>query len=320
MGKKLTQKEIQERVLEVSAGELEYTPEIDEIYTTKDKLSTFTHKCGFKFKRSVGNVLYSNVVLCPKCSPNSFPRTENILIDALGVFNILLIENFEGCGDRHKVKVQFPCGCQSIRQVGHLILGTSICLECDLKKKANLTKEQVQDRLLSFKYGAFTLLSEYIDIHSDITYQCNKCFYVNTGSLANLQSLGGKCKNCFGSVESIKEEYLAILLDDFNMDFVRQFKIENYRYDFYLPKYNVLLEYDGIQHISKKHRGGQIECNDLVKYELAIANNYKLVRINHIESIARVIINILLLFNDYPFGEYTQVSGNAKHLSDEMKI
>ena len=62
MGKKLTVEEIKNRISEISSGTLEYTPELNEEYLTKDELSTFTHKCGFKFKRSVGNVIYRKII------------------------------------------------------------------------------------------------------------------------------------------------------------------------------------------------------------------------------------------------------------------
>ena len=301
MGKKLTVEEIKNRISEISSGTLEYTPELNEEYLTKDELSTFTHKCGFKFKRSVGNVIYRKIITCPKCSPQSFVRTEETLKKILNKNNIKLIEVFTGVKDIDSIKVEFPCGCQSIRKIGNIILGTAICLEkkCDLKKKCNLTNNEVQERLKSFKYGSFTLLSNYTNISTDIKYQCDKCGFIDSRNLINLQSLEGKCKNCFGSVQSIKEEYLAILLKDFNIDFIRQFKIDNYRYDFYLPKYNILLEYDGSTHISKVYNGNKIECNDQIKDELANSNNYNLIRINHTESIVNKINNILLLFNDY---------------------
>jgi len=50
--------------------------------------------------------------------------------------------------------------------------------------------------------------------------------------------------------ESIGENTIRLILEELNIKFIREYKISGfqYRYDFYIPSKNLLIEYDGIQH------------------------------------------------------------------------
>ena len=69
------------------------------------------------------------------------------------------------------------------------------------------------------------------------------------------------------------------------------------RYDFYLPKYNMLIEYDGEPHFKEvAYLGGKTgfglrQTNDKLKTEYATNNNLNLLRIKYTEI--RNISNIL---------------------------
>lgn len=62
-------------------------------------------------------------------------------------------------------------------------------------------------------------------------------------------------------------------------------------FDFYLPKYNILTEYDGIQHFKfiahfgGKQRFKEQKFNDNLKNEYCIENNIKLYRISYLKNI-----------------------------------
>ena len=56
-----------------------------------------------------------------------------------------------------------------------------------------------------------------------------------------------------------------------------------YRFDFYLPEYNRLIEYDGIQHYKErnffKDTLEEIQNRDIIKNNFALNNNIDLIRI-----------------------------------------
>lgn len=86
------------------------------------------------------------------------------------------------------------------------------------------------------------------------------------------------------------EKLIAIFLEKNNFNYKKEFKIPgySYRYDFCIPKYRILIEFDGQQHFtyipyfhkSKSDFERQIEV-DKIKNDLAKVNNYYLIRIKY---------------------------------------
>ena len=182
------------------------------------------------------------------------------------------------------------------------------CLKCGIietAKKLSITLEE--------------FLSRSHEIHGD-TYDYSKVELVNAsikveiicrthGSFFQdpehhiLRKHG--CPRCVNK----REGELAITLS--NLGIVhRQYKIENKRYDFYLPEYNIILERDGEQHYRGFFQDDrktlsldyQIE-NDRIKTELAERHGYKLYRIPYWldeEDIRTEISNILKDNPTYP--------------------
>jgi hypothetical protein len=95
------------------------------------------------------------------------------------------------------------------------------------------------------------------------------------------------CKNSSG------EESIRKLLDDYAIDFVAQKSFPDLRrllplrFDFYLPEFNIVVEYDGIQHEKALRVFGGIEglkrrqeC-DKIKTDYCVENGIKLIRISY---------------------------------------
>lgn len=106
------------------------------------------------------------------------------------------------------------------------------------------------------------------------------------------------------------EKNIRHFLADKNIEFERQkiFKNcinnktnKNLQFDFYLPDYNMCIEYDGIQHFKViEYWGGQIgyeerKKSDLTKTKYCKQNNIELIRINYlqIENIETILLNKL---------------------------
>lgn len=55
---------------------------------------------------------------------------------------------------------------------------------------------------------------------------------------------------CARCRESLGERQVAMVLEKYGIDFIREYKIKPhlYRYDFYLPKFNLFIEFNGQQH------------------------------------------------------------------------
>ena len=101
-------------------------------------------------------------------------------------------------------------------------------------------------------------------------------------SVYNLNKYGYSCPLC-GDGISYPEKFISNFLLYLNISFITQlnkmdFKwIGKYRYDFYLPKYNIIIETHGMQHYeeNKKFRISLNEQKkiDKIKEDLALSNN-----------------------------------------------
>lgn len=116
--------------------------------------------------------------------------------------------------------------------------------------------------------------TKYIDCFTPVTITCK---IHGDWEEIPYRHLGHKyCPRCHISVG---EDVISQILEKHNIKFITQYKIpgNNYRfrYDFYLPDYNLLIEFHGEQHFKMvKHFGGEKRYqerikNDIFKKELA---------------------------------------------------
>jgi hypothetical protein len=103
---------------------------------------------------------------------------------------------------------------------------------------------------------------------------------------------GRGCKKCS---ESKGERYVSELLNNFGIEFISDKKFEGcvglpkggkcypLKFDFYLPEYNMAIEFDGEQHFTSIHSFnrniGESELYDKIKNDYCKDNNIKLIRI-----------------------------------------
>ena len=169
------------------------------------------------------------------------------------------------------------------------------CLN-DIRRAERFKKYNNDNRenIIGKKYGKLTVL-EITDKTSsggtNLYYKC-KCdcgnqIYVTGNNLKQGQ------QSC-GCVSSKGEEKIIEILLNNNIDFETQKTFESCRYDlgwkakfdFYLPKYNLLIEYDGIQHFKETSFSQNDKDNlrtrqerDNIKNQWCKENNIPLIRI-----------------------------------------
>ena len=83
---------------------------------------------------------------------------------------------------------------------------------------------------------------------------------------------------------SYPEKFMVSILNQLNLDFITQLSnltllwCDKYKYDFYLPEYNIIIETHGKQHYEESNRGRSLkeeQENDRIKQELALSNGIK---------------------------------------------
>lgn len=120
------------------------------------------------------------------------------------------------------------------------------------------------------------------------------------------QHLNGNvsCPKCM-KVLSIGEKIIRDLLTAKNIKFKEQYSFKDCRskyilkFDFYLPEYNILIEYDGKQHFKQgwnsESEFKRTKINDEIKSKYCSDNNIKLIRIPYtkLKNIEKILINEL---------------------------
>ena len=161
-------------------------------------------------------------------------------------------------------------------------IGCPVCANKKIIKGINdivtTNKELVQyfvNKQDAYKYAS--------NSNKKVLVKCPVCGNVQEMIIQNLHKRGFSCNVC-GDGVSFPEKLMASVLKYLNIEFITQYSSSNaiwcgkYRYDFYLPELNCIIETHGSQHYNKSFEscGGkslqeQIKI-DKLKYDLAIAN------------------------------------------------
>ena len=188
----------------------------------------------------------------------------------------------------NKTKVKIICKEHGIfEQVPVYHTTGSICPICNNFKKSKKNEEFINDCIIKHHNRYDYSLVNYINSRTKINIICEKHGLFTQNSRSHLNGKGcPKCKLSKG--ELFITNYLLVN----NIYFIAQKNlIGKLRFDFYLPKHNTCIEFNGRQHYeSVSIYGGQIGLkkqikNDNIKVEYCRKNNIQLIIIKYDESI-----------------------------------
>lgn len=197
------------------------------------------------------------------------------------------------------------CGEEHICSLSNLITGHTTSCGCI---SSQLTWAERKTNLIGKRFGNLVVAEMLYGYKNTQTYCRCKCDCGNESVvyIGNLQA--GKSMSC-GCMEnqSIGERIIKDILINNNVHFIPQKRFDGCRninplpFDFYLPDYNVCIEYDGIQHFEPvEFFGGQDgfkrrTYNDAIKTQYCINNNINLIRLPYMlsnDDIKQKILNI----------------------------
>lgn len=171
------------------------------------------------------------------------------------------------------------------------------------KKELQLKHENV--------FSEITIISpEYTNCNTNLEINCNNCnnYYYRTPD--NMIRQGYHCPYCRydGKSRGLSKPIQEIIniIKSYNIQYILEKSFSDCRrtlplpFDIYLPKFNLLIEYDGEQHYVGWQRCSKslkyIQENDNIKTEYCKNNNINLIRINykenHEERMNDIIINL----------------------------
>lgn len=170
------------------------------------------------------------------------------------------------------------------------------CPFCSGVKKK--TQEDFVNEIYGLVQDEYVVLNNYTGCRKKVLFKHNKCskeFYATPNDFI---SSGSRCPYCR---ESKAERYISDFLANKNIDFERQKKFPNCKnkfslpFDFYLPKLNIIIEYDGEHHFMDNCFTKKLEVSeriykrtvehDKIKNEFCKENNIKLFRIAYYENL-----------------------------------
>ncbi len=241
-----------------------------------------------------------------------FEKYSYLIGQKIHKWTVLEIKN-----DRRHADAICKCECGTIKRVVIRNLINDCSKDCGCGRKTRLSEIKSKN-LVGLKFGRLTV-EELLDGSNKFNRRMYKCkcdcgneIVVPSSSLTTNHTLSCGCLTSYYNM------YIDKLLDDMNVEHISEYSVNingvQYRFDFYLPKYNLFIEYDGSQHyvISRfcgdnKEQNEQIllktQKRDSIKNEYCKTNNINLLRIPYWESknIETIISNHLQRLNEKGF-------------------
>ena len=255
------------------------------------------HKvCGTTFS-TTPNVFLRGENGCPICGSRRAGKKQSINLQE--VYNripdsYILLDNFISVTKRNLFYCE-DCGRVFYARVHDLQRNTKLCPYCMFSNR-NKDNDEFKWQVSTIVGNEYEILGTYINARTPVLIRHNKCGMTYKVTPHNFLR-GKRCPRC---KESHGERYIASLLSGHHIEYIRQKSFEGCTYkhkllfDFYLPKYNLCIEYDGEQHYHPiKHLGGKKKYivgkkRDLIKDEFCRDNNIKLLRIPYTVSLENI--------------------------------
>lgn len=208
------------------------------------------------------------------------------------------------------IRYKCKCDCGSIVSVPYSSLRDGHSLSCGCLSKELISKRSVKD-ITGQKFGKLLALErDGTTNDKKAKWKC-QCDCGSICIVSGKELRAGKTISC-GCVKSLGENHIKDILTLLNIKFVQQYKILDCKdksqlpFDFYLPSYNICIEYQGQQHYQpvdfankgKEWAKKQFKLNqkhDKLKKDYCLSHNINFLEIPYWEydNIKSIIINYI---------------------------
>lgn len=266
--KKLTGEKRRDGLLGKKFGNLLVTKILP--YKPKDRRSFVKCLC------DCGNetIVDSNSIYKMKSCSNCCHRADSCVGEKFG--RLMVFEMLYRYNDNNETYCKCLCDCGNENYITRLKgLKTGNTSSCGCVQSPSL---------LNQKFGRLTVISEIESNTPERLWKCEcKCGEIRYIHSYTLTSGHTKSCGCLRSESvSLNEILIKSYLNKINVSHETQKSFENckgiggkvLRFDFYLPKYNFLIEYDGAQHFKPVEYFGGIKHFEILKKHDEIKNEY----------------------------------------------
>lgn len=238
---------------------------------------------------------------CPKCRTSPNKLSINQIIDKISEKNGDILLNPNDYIDTKTSNLQIQCGiCGYIFTTNYASFYNSngYCPTCALKsqiKKSTLSQDDLIKN--TSRKGKCYLVNpkDYKRAYErNLKFICDECGEIYTCDYQHYHDGQIRCTKCSTKNNSLGEYLIMKYLDLHNIKYIQQYRIQDCKYkkplpfDFYLPDYDLLIEFDGIQHfqMTKKDTKESFELRklrDSIKDEFCRNNDIDLLRIKYLD-------------------------------------
>ena len=199
-------------------------------------------------------------ILCSKCNfirQDTINNSEKVKELLKGkAINIEFFMERQSKNGNYRDKVRFTCNkCYKINEkfVGNILRNNKTICNCDYCSGMKVKKDFIiyQQELEENYPNKFTILTDYVDVKTNIKVRCNNCGFIRTVKPTALMR-SGFCPKC-SDKKSLGENAIEKWLIKNNIEYEKQKYFKNWNigihyFDFYLPAYNLVIEFHGKQH------------------------------------------------------------------------
>jgi len=178
--------------------------------------------------------------------------------------------------------------------------GRSICPKCANQNRAMLnTKTDSEFRAeLRLHLPHIIPTSEYVNSDTRMSFYCSKHHYSYTSMPQSVLTNKNGCPKC---AKKYCENLVAKYLDNKEIQYVREYRFNDcvdkrtLPFDYFIPNYNIIIEYDGEDHyivVNRNKRGIEtsvdklkyVQRHDSIKTNYCLEHNISLIRIPYWEK------------------------------------
>lgn len=310
MTKKKTDSEFKAQVEQIAKGEYSF---LDAYKDARTKITCCHNKCGNVWEISPDNFLRGK--RCPECQNesrilnrrNSLKRVEEIIRQKSGG-EFEYISGYVNSKSKVKLK-HLRCGRTIVKPFSAFYDGITCSCEktnrdiVDFKSNGDRIqcKADFQRYIDKYVTGEYVIIGKYVKSTKPILLKHVECGNLTEISPHNFKN-GVRCDKCKSYKGELKIRDLLLKKGVF---FEEQVRFSDCRlkkplvFDFFLPIHNILIEFDGEQHIRPIERWGGEKAfvlqkkRDLIKNEYCIDKKIKLIRIKYYENIEKKLEQLL---------------------------
>ena len=276
---------------------------------SSSKLLCTCNKCGTKWFSTVRNILRERG--CPSCGVKKRSKAKRKTIESYGhildELNLELLTEYKSGMSKIRVRCK-ECNYEFSTSFSYLYHTKIGCIKCS---RENLIKNNGQEFIerLKIKNPQIVIISNYLGSEIPVKCLCQECNSVFEKTPHELLRSAISCPIC--SPSSALEDNILKFLNKYDIEYDWHKRFADLRgvndgmlsYDFYLPKYNLLIEAQGIQHEKPiKQFGGEQRFkiqqeHDKRKRQYAFNKKYDFLEIwyTEIDVIDEILINKLQL-------------------------